>query len=53
VLAEWGAAKRETRCIERRQFLLKSIIKEGVSVMAEKDKQLRAFDACDDDLLNG
>src|SRR5262249_2323618 len=43
----------ETRCIECRQFILKSVIKDLVAVMTEKDKQLRSFDACDDGLLNG
>jgi hypothetical protein len=43
----------EARCIERRQFLLKSVVKQLMAVIAEKDKLLRSFDVCDDGLLTG
>ena len=36
-----------------RQFFLKSVTKQFMAMMTEKDKQLRSFDAGDDGLLKG
>ena len=46
-----GRVPTEARRIERRQFFLKSVIKESITVMPEKDKQFRSLDALDDCLL--